>query len=148
MTIRYPTNVWRAKLLDEYAAEAVAAGSYYGASVEVPRGAEDLRFYVEGTLFDRTQGDETYTFAIQGRNSSSESFVDIPSLVFTTISATTGAEVLPTAATAEGISVPRFIRVRLTTVGSTPIATAKIWMWYTLNTGGPGRQYQANYYGG
>ena len=142
-----PGMVEKFLLLDEYAAEAVAAGSFYGASVEIPRGAENIRFKLDGTLFDRGTADETYTFAIQGRNHSDEAWADLPSLVFTTISATTGAELLPTAATAPGIYVPRFVRVRLTSVGTTPIATAKIWAYFHLR-GGAGKQYQSGYLGG
>lgn len=125
----------KAKTLDTYSAEAVAAGSFYGAAVEVPRGAENIRFVVEGTLFDRGSGDETYTFKIQGRQHPDHSWVDIPGLTFTTISATSGFEQLPTAANAPGVTVPRYVRVVLTTVGTTPIATATIRMLYSMRNG-------------
>lgn len=140
MSIINPAQgVLKSKLLDTYAAEAVAAGTFDGASVQVPRGAQNIRFYLDGILFDRGSADETYTFKVQGRMRSSDSWVDVPSCAFTTISATTGAEIVPSAANAPGVVLPRNIRVRLTSVGTTPIATAKIWMLYDMPRGA-GRQ--------
>lgn len=132
-------SILKSKLLDTYSAEAVAAGTFDGDAVFVPRGAQNIRFYLDGILFDRTTGDETYTFKIQGRMRSSDSWVDIPSCGFTTISATNGSEIVPSASNAPGVILPRFIRVRLTSVGTTPIATAKIWMLYDMPRGA-GRQ--------
>lgn len=140
MSIINPAQVIsKSKLLDTYAAEAVAAGTFDGDAIQVPRGAQNIRFHLVGTLFDRTTGDETYTFKIQGRHRSSDSWTDVPSCAFTTISATTGAEIVPSATNAPGVIVPRWIRVRLTSVGTTPIATAKIYMLYDLPRGA-GRQ--------
>lgn len=136
MSIINPAQgVSKRKLLDTYAAEAVAAGTFDGASVQVPRGAQNIRFRVDGILFDRTTGDETYTFKIQGRMASDENWVDVPSCGFAAIAATTGSEIVPSAANAPGVIVPRFIRSRLTSAGTTPIATAKIWMTYDLPSG-------------
>lgn len=128
-------SVQKRLLLDTYTAEAVAAGTFDGSAIQVPRGAQNIRFYVDGILFDRTTGDETYTFKIQGRQYSDQSWVDVPSCGFTAIAATTGSEIVPSAANAPGVIVPRWIRVRLTSAGTTPIATAKIWMLYDLPSG-------------
>jgi hypothetical protein len=147
MQDQYPIVVDKSKVLDTYSAEAVAAGSFYGPAVEVPRGATDIRFQVDGTLFDRTTGDETYTFKIQHRASPSHSWVDVPSAAFTTISATTGYEQVPTAANAPGVSVARWVRAVLTTVGTSPIATAVVRMLYRLPAGA-GLQYESGEVGG
>jgi hypothetical protein len=127
------------RLLDTYAAEAVAAGTFDGAAIQVPRGAQNIRFRLEGTLFDRTTGNETYDFKVQGRMRSSQEWADIPSCAFTQVAATTAHEIVPSATNAPGVIVPRWVRVRLTSAGTTPIATAKIWMLYDLPRGA-GRQ--------
>lgn len=147
MTKQSPAVIEKSQLLDSYAAEAVAAGSFYGDAVELPRGAQRVRFKLDGILFDRTTADETYTFKIQGRMKSSEEWVDIPSCGFTTISAVSGAEIVPAASVAEGVEIPRFVRVVLTSVGTTPIATAKVYAIYNLG-GGAGLEHRPEYLGG
>ncbi len=148
MAATNPSVVRKTKLLDTYAAEAVEAGVFTGSSIELPRGAENVKFSLDGTLFDRGTANETYTFKIQGRNSSSEGWQDIAGAAFTTVSATTASEQVPTAANAPGVVIPRFVRVHLTTVGTSPIATCKIYALYDDTGRQGGRQYQANYQGG
>ena len=134
-----PSTALKSKTLDTYAAEAVAAGTFTGSAIEVPRGAQDISFQLDGTLFDRGTGNETYTFKVQGRDNSAHGWVDLPGCAFTTIEDTTGQQQLPTAANAPGLTVPKYIRVHLTSVGTTPIATAVIRMRYNLPRGAGNR---------
>ena len=92
-----PATVRKSKTIDTYSAEAVAAGSFYGAVHEVPRGAYNIQFRLEGTLFDATTGDEDYQFFIQGSDDKNGNFVDLPGLAFTLREGvTSGDEVVPT----------------------------------------------------
>lgn len=142
-----PSVLTKQKDLDEYAAEAVAAGAFNGDSVEIPRGAKNVKFVLDGTLFDRTTGDETYTFKVQGRNKSTDGWHDISGCGFTTVAATTASEQVPSAANAPGVVFPRFVRVVLTSVGTTPIATAVVRMLWDGETG-PGKDAGIGYLGG
>ena len=140
MSALYPSNPSnmpvKSKVIDTYAAEAVAAGTFTGASVEVPRGAQNIRFAVEGTLFDATTGDEDYQVFIQGRNDPSHGWVDVPGLTFTLREGvTSGDEIRPTASDAPGVIVPRYVRAKLVTLGTTPICTATVRMLYSLPRG-------------
>lgn len=137
----------KSKLIDEYDAEAVAAGSFNGPAVELPRGIQNAKFSVEATVLDRTTGDETYTFKIQGRNSPSEEWVDIDGLSFTTISATSGSEEKPADSDAPGVTLRRWVRAVLTTAGTTPIATAKVWCHFQVPHGA-GYEHTPEYLGG
>jgi hypothetical protein len=127
----------KTKTIDSWAAEAIAAGTVYGSAVEVPRGACNISFSSELTLLDRSTADETYTVKVQHRNDPSHSWVDVPGLTFTTVSATTGYEQLPTAANAPGVRLKKYVRGAMTTVGTTPIATGTLRMAYTNR--GPGK---------
>jgi hypothetical protein len=139
MSALYPSNPAqmpvKTKTIDSWAAEAIAAGTVYGSAVEVPRGAQNINFSQELTLLDRGTGDETYTVKVQGRNDPSHSWVDIPGLAFTTVSATSGYQQLPTQANALAMTLPRFVRGAMTTVGTTPIATGTLRMRYTAPRG-------------
>lgn len=156
MTLRNPTSpstIEKFKEIDAYAAEAVAAGTFYGASHEVPRGAEDIRFKLDATVLDETSGDEDYTFGIQGRDHSGESWAPLPGFQFAQITGSigvdeTGYEIVPSASNAPGGAVTRFVRATLLTAGTSPIATAKIWMLWRQNSMGAGKQYQSGYLGG
>lgn len=142
-----PSPTAKSMLLDEYSAEAVAAGSFYGSAMEVPRGAQNIKFSVEATTLDRTTGDETYTFKIQTRAGPNHEWSDLDGATFSTISATSGSEQKPADSDAPGVVPQRFVRAVLTTAGTTPIATAKVWMHYDLPYGA-GKEYQAEYLGG
>jgi hypothetical protein len=144
-----PSTVRKSKTIDTYAAEAVAAGTFTGAVHEVPRGAYAIQFRLEGTLFDATTGDEDYQFFIQGSDAPDGVFVDLPGLAFTLREGlTAGDEIVPTAANAPGVYVPRFVRAKLVTLGTTPIATATVKMTYESSGQGGGTEYQAGYQGG
>lgn len=149
MHTQFPQMIEKSRLVDSYAAEAVAAGSFYGAAVEVPRGAEDIRFVLEPGTYDRSTGDETYNFYIQGRAKPTDDWVLIPGLSFTQVaSATPAGEILPTAANAPGVVIPRWVRAMLTSAGTTPIATCKIKMLYRMAPTGCGTQYESGEIGG
>lgn len=142
-----PSVAKKQKTLVEYAAAAQAAGTFAGASVEVPRGASNIKFSLDGELFDRTTGDETYTYKIQTRAKSSDGWQDVAGAAFTTIAAVSGSQQVPSPANAPGVVIQRYIRTHLTTVGNTPINTSKIVMLYDLDVG-PGLDANINYYGG
>ncbi len=147
-----PATQRKSKVVKNYAAEALAAGTHYGESVEVPRGAEDINFTSEMTVLDETSGDEDYTFGVQHRNSSDHAWVDIPGCAFTQVTGDIGvdetqSEQKPTAANAPGLNVKRFVRGKVLTAGTSPIATGNIRMGYTIPKG-PGKQYQSGYQGG
>lgn len=140
----------RSKVIDTWAAEALAAGTHYGPSVEVPRGAEDIDFTSEMTVLDETSGDEDYTFFVQHRNSSEHAWVTF--LSFTKVVGDIGVdetqyEQKPAASDAPGTKVKRFVRSGVLTAGTSPIATGNIRMGYSLPRG-PGLEHQPNYQGG
>lgn len=144
-----PSSVTKSKVIDTYAAEAVAAGSFYGDEVEVPRGAFNFKFSLTGTLFDATTGDEDYQFFIQGRDGPNGNWFDIPGLAFTLREGvTSGDETVPSAANAPGVVLPRYIRAKLVTVGTTPIATATVTMHYESSGRGGGKDASPGYVGG
>lgn len=143
-----PSVITKRKVIDTYAAEAVAAGDFNGASHELPRGAQNIRFSIEDTLFDATTGDEDYQFRLQTRDASSDSWRDVPGMEGTLREGvTSGDEVLPTAANAPGVVTGRYVRAQLTTVGTTPIATATLAVLYDLPAG-PGLDAGIEYKGG
>ncbi len=148
-----PKTKIKSKVIDTWAAEALAAGTHYGPSVEVPRGAEDISFSSEMTVLDETTGDEDYTFFVQHRNSSQHSWVTIPGATFTQVVGDVGvdetqSEQKPTAANAPGLTVKRFVRSGVLTAGTTPVVTGNIRMDYNSSGVGGGKQHQANYQGG
>jgi hypothetical protein len=143
MSALYPSNPSqmrvKRKTIDTYAAEAVAAGDFNGPSVEVPRGAQNICFKVEGITADRTTGNETYDIDIQGRQSPDGAWVDIPGLSFTQIAtASPAGEQLPTAANAGNLAIPRYVRAQMTSAGTTPILTCGVYMEY-MAPRGPGK---------
>ena len=146
MSALYPSNpanmARKSKVIDSWAAEAMAAGTFNGESVEVPRGAQNISFSQELTLLDVGTGDEDYQLFVEGRDDPSHSWVRIPGLAFTLVDGTAGAtsayEQLPTAANAPGVRVPRYVRGSMVTVGTTPITTGTLRMQYSAPRG-PGK---------
>ncbi len=143
-----PSVVHKRKVIDTYAAEAVAAGDHNGASHEMPRGATNIRMSIEDTLFDATTGAEDYQFRLQTRAGSGDSWRDVPGMEGTLREGvTSGDEVVPSAANAPGVAIDRFVRAQLTTIGNTPIATATIALLYDVGEG-PGLEHRPEYKGG
>lgn len=96
-----------------------AAATTNGAAVDL-RGRTNVSFTLVGVTVDQTT-DETYDVSIQGRQSPSDEWVAIPSLVFTQQdTAVAYGETLPTAATRDGIRLPRYVRVVHVIGGTTP----------------------------
>lgn len=144
-----PSVVRKRRVVDTYSAEAVAAGTFTGSAVEVPRGARNIKFHLESPAFDRTTGDETYDFKIQTSHDGGTTWHDVAGLAFTQIAtASPSAEQIPTAANAPGVVLGRHVRAHLTSAGTTPIATVTIAMIYESTGAGGGEQFQANYQGG
>ncbi len=128
----------KSKLVDSWVAEAMAAGTHNGPSVEIPRGADNISFSLGTITADRTTGDETYDVKLEGRMSPDEGWSRLSGLAFTQIAtASPAGEQLPTAANAPGLRLPRFIRTAVVTAGTTPVLTAYLYMWYRST--GPGK---------
>lgn len=143
-SVNNPSAIRKSALLFQ---DVVATASRNSTPVEVPRGAENIQFVLEGVLFDRTTANETYDYKIQHAPTSDGSFVDVPGCTFTQIAAVSGGQQLPTSANAPGLVLQRFVRVVATYAGTTPIATANVRMVY-INNLGPGRQHDFNEVGG
>lgn len=129
-------TVKKKKTIDTWSAEEMAAGTHYGPAVEVPRGSTNHKFALGGITADRGNGDEKYDVELQGRMSPSDDWVDLEGTAFTQIAtASPAGEVKPTAANSPGFYVPRYIRTKVVTEGTTPILTANLVMWYDQPAG-------------
>lgn len=125
---------------------AAITASENGEAIDA-RGIENASFALELTTLDNTTGNETYDAKIQGRAGPDGTWTDIPGLTFTQVTgATSGGSMVPTAANAPGVKLPRFLRVAMTLGGTTPIATGRVVMYADRNI--QGKQYEAEYMGG
>lgn len=110
-----------------------------GSAVDV-RGVEDFQFVLVNA--DNTGG--TLDAKIQGRHSSSDEWYDIPSLAFT--QQADGAdlnEALPTAATYEGIRLPRYIRAVVAIAAGVSALDVKVLLNYARPKIGPQVDHEA-----
>jgi len=135
-----PANVQKRRVVDTYAAEAVAAGTFTGAAVEVPKGARRISFGIENVTADRGTGDETYDVKIQTSFDGGDNWVDVGGLAFAQIAtASPSVTNIPSAANAPGVTIGDHVRAHLTSAGTTPILTATIAMYYESTGAGGGR---------
>jgi len=113
---------------------------------EVPRGAQDVSFAFEVSLNTGYVADTNYFKGyILGCDTPDGTFVRIPGLA--TGQLTTAGEVIPTAANAQGLTLPRFLKVEWDETGTMTSFTAVCRIRFNL-PGGAGRQYAADYVGG
>jgi len=123
-------------------ATTTLTGTANGSAVDV-RGMEDMSFILEA--LDLATGgsftNETLDAKIQGRNSSSDAWVDIPGLTFTQITANTGGQILPAAgAVAQSMVLPSWVRVSATSAGTADIVTANVLLRFNRPGGGRGKR--------
>lgn len=113
---------------------------------ELPRGAQDVSFAFEVSLnTGYSAGSAYFKGYILGCDTPDGTFVRIPGLA--TGELTVAGEVIPTAANAQGMTLPRFLKVEWDETGSMTSFTAVCRVRYNL-PGGAGRQYDAGYVGG
>jgi hypothetical protein len=137
----------KSKIIDDRRTTALAAAATTnGASVDT-RGMTQISFSYVGVTVDQTT-DETYNCKIQGRSHPDDAWVDIPSLAFTEQDTLTSyGQLLPTAATRDGIRTPRFIRVVHVIAGTTPSFAGYVEMTFDRDHTGP-HATQNEYKGG
>lgn len=113
---------------------------------EIPRGAQDVSFAFEVSLnTGYSAGSNYFKGYILGCDTPDGTFVRLPGLA--TGELTTSGEVIPTAANAQGMTLPRFIKVEWDETGTISAFTAVCRIRYNI-VEGAGRQYDAQYAGG
>ena len=132
----------KTKAVDAWvSAEVHAAGTHYGAAVEIPRGAVVKSVHLDVTL-GGDNSDEDYLFEMQGRSGPDRSWADIPSILFTQqtnlTTDTAVSERMPSAANLPGLIVPRYVRSKVLTAGTNPEITGGMYVEYTVPNG-PGK---------
>lgn len=117
-----------------------------GSVYEVPRGAQDVSFAFEVALNTGFSANTNYFIGyVLGCDTPDGTFVRIPGLA--TGQLTVAGEVIPSAANAQGMTLPRFIKIEWDETGTIDAFTAVCRIRYNL-PGGAGRQYDADYRGG
>lgn len=122
--------------------ETDEAAGYY----EIPRGAENISFQFEVDTNTGFSADTNYFKGyIVGADDPAGTYVRIPGLA--TGQLTVAGEIVPTAANAPGITLPRFIKVEWDETGTMTSFTARCRIRYDLPAGA-GRDASPGYLGG
>lgn len=134
-----PASAMKSRVIESVTGKSA---SYTGLVIIDTRGMQDVSFLFETPAMTSGDTNNYMTPTVMGSDQRTGTFAAVPGLASTTkFTGSTVTEILPSAANAPGVVLPRFIRVDWAETGSVTSAALKSWIRYNRKrgSGAPGR---------